>query len=40
MDQIPWLERAIGASEKGIGTVKAVLWGKSFWQHCPGELAP
>ena len=26
-------------AEKGLGLVRAVLWGYSFWQHCPGEFA-
>ena len=30
---------ALRASEEGIGMVRAVLWGDSFWQHYPRELA-
>lgn len=30
---------ALRASEKGIGMVIAVLWGDSFWQPYPRELA-
>lgn len=39
-DKIPWAGEPARASEKGIGMVRSVLWGDSFWQHCPGELAP